>query len=74
MAQRHMRVAACPHACSSLRLTPTAPQVKKWQALNNKRYAEKRKYGYTQVSTAHHSTTQHAMAHHSSEHGAEAAA
>jgi hypothetical protein len=24
-------------------------QVKKWQALNSKRYAEKRKYGYTQV-------------------------
>jgi hypothetical protein len=27
-------------------------QVKKWQALNNKRYAEKRKYGYTQVRPA----------------------
>jgi hypothetical protein len=32
-------------------------QVKKWQALNNKRYAEKRKYGYTQVRTAQHDTT-----------------
>lgn len=27
-------------------------QVKKWQALNSKRYAEKRKYGYTQVRAA----------------------
>lgn len=26
--------------------------MKKWQALNNKRYAEKRKYGYTQVRPA----------------------
>jgi hypothetical protein len=25
------------------------PQMRKWQAMNSKRYAEKRKYGYTQA-------------------------